>query len=147
MLARYNPFEMLTKLNEEMGEWFTKPFAPRAWAEWPPAQTIYAPVDLEETETEYLVKMDVPGAAENEFKITCQGEMLTIAGERKKEKEETKGNVFYRERQYGMFRRNVPLPAAVKQEGVRARYKDGVLEVHLPKAEKTPTKEIKVERK
>jgi HSP20 family protein len=146
-LVRYrNPFEMLGKLGEEMNEWFARPLAPLAWAPvWPPAETLFTPVDLEETDNEYLVKMDVPGAKENDFKVTCLGETLTIAGERKEEKEETKGNVFHRERQYGMFHRTIALPAAVKAEAVRARYKNGVLEVHLPKAEKTPTKEIKVE--
>jgi HSP20 family protein len=147
LLARYkNPFEMLGKLGEEMNEWFAGPRF--AWTPaWPPAATLFTPVDLEETENEYLVKMDVPGANEKDFKVTCLGDKLTIAGERKEEKEEKKGNVFHREREYGMFSRTIALPAPVKPEAVLARYKDGVLEVHLPKAEKTLTKEIKVERK
>jgi HSP20 family protein len=149
-LVRYtSPFEMLNRLGEEMNEWFfTQPLALRTWGPmWPPNETLFTPVDLEEKENEYLVKMDVPGADEKDFKVTCLGDKLTIAGERKHEKEETKGNVFHKERQYGMFSRTIALPAAVKPEAVYAHYKNGVLEVHMPKAAVVPNKEIKVERK
>ena len=147
-LSRYtSPFELLNRLSNDM--WFDRPFSLARWPEWQrewQSEKLFAPLDLCETENEYIVKMDVPGLQENQINVSCHGETLTISGERKEEKEETKGNVHHSERHYGTFRRGVSLPGAVKPEDVRARYVDGVLEVHLPKAQKTVSRDIRVER-
>src|SRR4030095_11495361 len=101
-LTRYrSPFELLNRFTDEMNEWFEKPFALTRWPEWS-GEKFFTPLDLAENENEYIVKMDVPGLQENQINVSCHGEQLTISGERKEEKEETKGNVYHRERQYGM---------------------------------------------
>jgi HSP20 family protein len=143
-LAPHRPFDLLSRIAEDMNEfrnWFQLPSLAPAF----PARALYAPYDLEENDNEFVVRMDVPGMAEKDIKVVANGGALTISGERKEEKTETKGNVTYSERQYGSFTRSIALPANIKTDAVRAQYKEGVLEVHLPKAQKSVTKEIKIE--
>ena len=151
-ITRYEkPVSLLQQLNQEMNEltsrWFGRSTVdlPQL-ADWPARDTLFTPIDISDSDGELIVKMDVPGAKSDEIKVECNGDMLTISGERKEEKSEKKGEVFYTERQSGSFMRRLALPTAVKQDQVQARYKDGVLEVHLPKAEQTQTKSVKVEK-
>ena len=151
-MTRYEkPQSLLQQLNQEMNElrarWFGHPTTdgPRQ-LDWPARETMFTPIDIAESDGELIVTMDVPGAKSDEIKVDCNGDMLTISGERKEEKTEKKGETFYTERHSGSFMRRLSLPTAVKKDKVKARYKDGVLEVHLPKAEETKTKSIKVEK-
>lgn len=136
--------QMRKELDTLFGAWFGRMPALHL-PTWPAAQSVFTPCELQETEGEFVVKMEVPGVTEKDIKVTFQGESLTIQGERKEEKVEGKGNTRYTERTYGSFMRVVPMPAAVKTEEIRARCKDGVIEVHLPKAQKTAAREVKVE--
>ncbi len=107
-------------------------------AEWAPV------VDIQETETEYLVKADLPEVEKKDVQVTVQEGVLTIQGERKQEKEE-KGRKFHRvERSYGTFLRTFTVPEDAEETKVTADFKDGVLRVHLPKTEKPRSKAIEV---
>jgi HSP20 family protein len=91
------------------------------------------------------VKAELPGMSKSDIEVTVSDSTLTLKGEKKKE-EEVKEKEYYRcERAYGSFLRTVDLPAEVKAEGVKAIFKDGVLEIRLPKSEKAKQKEVRVQ--
>jgi HSP20 family protein len=144
-IARWDPFKELEDLERRMARWFDRPPRRREGekealtvAEWSPL------VDIEESEKEYLVKAELPEIKKDDVKVTVENGVLTIAGERKFEKEE-KGKKYHRiERSYGTFVRSFMLPEDVDGTNVSAEYKDGVLHVHLPKAEQAKPKVIEV---
>jgi len=91
-------------------------------------------VDVQETEQEYLIKAELAEMKKEDVKVNVLNGVLTIEGERTQEKEE-KGKKFHQvERLYGTFVRQFSLPAEVDAANVQADYKEGVLNVHLPKA-------------
>jgi len=107
--------------------------------EWSPS------ADISETEKEYLIRAELPGVKKEDVRVHLSDGMITIEGERKQEKDE-KGEKFHRvERFYGSFSRRFSLPDNIKAETVRSDYKDGVLAVHIPKAEKDKPKQIPVQ--
>jgi HSP20 family protein len=107
-------------------------------AEWSPL------VDITEDDKEYLIKADLPEVKKEDVKLTVQDDVMSISGERKYEKEE-KGKKYHRvERAYGSFMRSFTLPEDADGSKVSAEYKDGVLNVHLPKSEKAKPKSIEV---
>ncbi|MEE9515138.1 MAG: Hsp20/alpha crystallin family protein [Candidatus Brocadiales bacterium] len=107
-------------------------------ARWGPA------VDVLETSDSVIVKVELPGVDPKRVDIAVSGENLTIKGEKKEEKEE-KGKNFYRvERSYGNFCRTIPLPTAVEADKAKADYKEGVLQVTLPKSDKAKAKRIPI---
>jgi HSP20 family protein len=127
------PFTELARMEREMEDVFGRFFpAVRTWAgmerAWTPA------VDMREEKDEIVVKADLPGLDDKDIQVTVQDGTLTIRGERKEEKEEKGEEYYYAERAYGAFVRSLPLPAGVEADKVKATFKKGVLEVHLPKA-------------
>src|SRR6187397_167589 len=132
-IVKWHPFRELedlqTRLNRVFGE---VPFRrleeePPFFAKWTPA------VDIQETDKEYLIKAELPEVKKENVKVEVLDGMLTIEGERTQEKEE-KGKKFHKiERAYGKFVRQFALPSGVDATKVQAEYKDGVLNVHLPK--------------
>jgi HSP20 family protein len=100
--------------------------------------------DVSETENSVEVRIDLPGVKPEEIEIQVSGNMLTVSGERKEEKEE-KGKTFHRvERTWGRYARSVMLPAAVNDAEAAAVYKDGVLTITLPKTEEAKAHKIKI---
>lgn len=107
-------------------------------ADWTPV------VDIQETDTEYLVKAELPEVKKEDAKVTLENGVLMLQGERKQEKEE-KGKKFHRvERSYGTFVRTFTMPLDADESKVAADFKDGILRVHLPKMEKPRPKAIEV---
>lgn len=109
-----------------------------AVADWMPS------VDISETDNAYLIKGEIPGVKKEDVKVTIQEGMLTIQGERKQEKEE-KGKKFHRvECCYGNFMRSFRVPDDADESAVKAEFKDGMLNVTLPKSAKAKAKSINV---
>jgi len=107
-------------------------------AEWAPL------VDIIEHDKEYLIKAELPEVKKDDVKVTVQGDVLMITGERTFEKEE-KGRKYHRvERAYGRFARSFTLPEDADGNKVAAEFMDGVLKVHLPKSERAQIKSIEV---
>lgn len=101
-------------------------------------------VDVVETNDTVVVKAELPGMEPKDVDISVSDDRLTIKGERKAEKEE-KGKTFYRmERCYGSFSRTIELPASVEADKAKADYKNGVLEITLPKTEQVKAKKIPI---
>lgn len=107
----------------------------------------FAPVvDINETPEEFVLQLDLPGISQKDVKVSLMGDTLTIRGERKLEKQEKKdGNTLHVERAFGTFERSFTLHAPVRADGVKASYKDGVLEIHVPKADEARLREIEVQ--
>ncbi len=142
---RWDPFREIEELGDHLNRMLTawqrqersgrEPFA---FADWSPV------VDVCETEDEYSIRAEIPEVDKKNLKVTIQNGVLTIQGERKREKEE-KGKRFHRiERSYGSFARSFTLPGEVDEERLKADFHDGVLVVHLPKSERAKTNAIEV---
>lgn len=143
-LVRWNPFreldDMQSRLNRLFGD---APFSRTQGDEmslsgWSPA------VDVHETDTEYVIKADLPDVKKEDVKVELLDGSLTIEGERHQEKEES-GKKFHKiEREYGKFLRRFGLPSEVDASKVEAEFKNGVLHVHLPKSVTAKPKAIDV---
>ena len=107
---------------------------------------VWAPlVDVYETRDDLIVSCDLPGVPEEKVSASITGDVLTIKGQRKLQSE-VKGESYHRlERWYGKFERHVSLPMPVQADRVKATYRDGALEIRLPKAEEIMPKEIKID--
>jgi HSP20 family protein len=101
-------------------------------------------VEIEETPEQFVLRMDLPGVAQQDVKVHVMGDTLTIRGERKQESSEKAGNWLRCERTYGTFERSFTLGAPVRADQVKAISKDGVLEVSVPKAEEARVREVEV---
>ncbi|SVA87146.1 uncharacterized protein METZ01_LOCUS140000 [marine metagenome] len=101
-------------------------------------------VDIEETEQNYVIRVELPGLEKNMVKVVVENGALTLSGERDLERK-VEGKTFHRvERSHGIFRRSFTLPEDVDSESVVANFKDGLLEIHVAKHEKTLPKSIEV---
>lgn len=137
--------EPLAALRDEMEDLFAK-----YWGEegdgWGTGM-VAPPLDVSETGKALRVRLDLPGVEAPEIDIQVSDNQLTIAGERKEEKEE-KGEAYYRiERRAGKFSRSISLPCAVDENKIDATYHDGVLKIILPKTEEAKARRIPVKPK
>lgn len=113
----------------------TEDVARRAWL---------PPVDIREKEDALMFAVELPGMTKDDIDITLENNVLTVAGERKFEKE-TKGEEYHRlERSYGHFTRSFTLPSSVRTDKVDANFENGVLHISLPKQENAKPKKISI---
>jgi HSP20 family protein len=101
-------------------------------------------LDLYEEKDQIVVKAELPGLTKDDIHISISDNVLTIKGEKKKEEEDSGKDYYRSERVYGAFIRSLPLPAEINPDKVQATFKNGVLEIRLPKSEEAKKKEIKV---
>ena len=119
----------------------------RRWAEsedrdWMPA------VDVEEREKEYSVSVDIPGVDKKDVKVSVEGNVLSIKGERKDERaEDEDGTCYCSERRFGTFSRSFSLSKKIDTENITAKHKNGVLTITLPMAEEALEREIEIQVK
>ena len=102
-------------------------------------------VDVEETAEGFVIKADLPGVSQKDVKVSLMGDTLVIRGERKPEQRSNESTPLRMERSYGMFERSFTLGAPVRSDQVKATYRDGVLEIHVPKAEEARLREIDIQ--
>ena len=100
--------------------------------------------DISEADDHFVVKADLPGIDPKNLDISLTGNVLTIRGEKKEEREEKNERYYTLERQFGSFTRSFMLPADVKEDGIEASYKGGVLRVNIPQSERAKQKKIPV---
>jgi len=132
----------LATLREEMEDLF-EPMLGEGGDGWG-TRMLAPPIDLSETDATVQARLDLPGVDPKEIDIQVSGNQLTIAGERKEEKEE-KGELYHRiERRCGRFSRSISLPCSVNEDKIDATYRDGVLSITLPKTEAAKSKKIEV---
>ncbi|HEY3216444.1 MAG TPA: Hsp20/alpha crystallin family protein [Candidatus Eisenbacteria bacterium] len=149
-LMRWNPtvlgpFRERTSLNDEMDRLFES-FFDRGVIRGDVAPLSTPAVDIEETADAFVVRADLPGMTQKDVKVNLMGDTLTIRGERKREDVQKNGKSLHRaERVYGTFERSFTFGTPVRGDGVTAQYRDGVLEVRVPKAEEARVREIAVD--
>ena len=145
MISRWDPFRDLAQLQDRINRIFedrmtregrTEPASTRTWAPL---------VDIYEDESELVVRAEIPGVKREDINIQVTNDELVISGERKFEEDGGKRNYMRLERPYGPFQRSFSIGLPVKTTEVKASYKDGVLEVTVPKAEETKPKQVQVE--
>jgi HSP20 family protein len=144
-LARWNPNRDMMSVRDEMSRVLNEVFGrgasdESAWfsGAWTP------PVDIYETDEALVMKAELPGFSKDDISIELKENTLVIKGERKHEDEVKEGNYHRMERSYGAFQRAFMLPITVDQEKVKASYKDGILELRLPKVQAAQPKRIAV---
>ncbi len=143
-LVRWSPVRDMVGIQDEMNRLFNALFE-KSPERRESGVTAWSPlVDISEMEDEILVTVEVPGMKKEDINITIQDNVLTLKGE-KKQVEEDKNKNFHRvERIYGTFERSFSLPSTVQTDRVKAVYKDGVLNITLPKSEEAKPKEIAI---
>ena len=148
-LVRWDPFRELESMSDRLNRMYGGQPMPRGHAgeptkdsmtivDWSPA------VDVAETTEEFQLKAELPEVKKEDVKVCVENGVLRIEGHRHQEKEE-KGKKFHRiERSYGSFLRTFTLPDNVDDKTVRAEFKDGVLNIRLPKTQTAKAKSIEV---
>jgi HSP20 family protein len=143
-IVKWNPFRELEEIHTRLNRVFNEAPQRRTegdglfFAEWAPA------VDIQETDKEYVIKAELPEVKKENVKVEMLDGVLTIEGERTQEKEE-KGKKFHKvERAYGKFVRQFALPTEVEAAKVQAEFKDGMLNVHLPKSASAKPRSVEV---
>ena len=145
-VGAHRPTEILPRKND-FDRWFDRlvedfwrrPF-PTLWRpgrSWPSeAGTMHLlAVDLYEEKEDIVVKAELPGLSKEDITVQVTDSMLLIKGEKKREEEIKEGDYYCSERSFGSFSRSIDLPSDVKADHVKASFKDGVLEIRLPKTE------------
>lgn len=150
-LRRWMPTMGITPPEEEMEDMFARfermlgvPARRRAIVEtrgWGPL------VEMLDRKDEVLLRAELPGVKKEDIRVSVTGDVLSIEGERKAEEEVKEEDYYCCERAYGRFYREISLPAGVQKENISSEYKEGVLEIHIPKAEEVKPKEIEVKVK
>ena len=138
-LMVWNPFAEIERIRREFDR-LLEELVPREEGE-----RVFAPVvDVYETDQELVVKAELPGVKKENVEVSIRDNALYIRGEQKAEREE-KTKAYHRvERVYGRFERVLPLPTDVKVESAKAEFKDGVLEIRIPKAEGAKERKIEI---
>lgn len=146
-MIRFSPGSEMRNIQREIDRVFDSFFTPRRSNGGDDASqtAVWAPrVDLAETEDAYLIHADLPGISKENLEINYQDNTLTLSGERKAEEKHEGRNYVRMERTAGSFYRAFSLPRAVQSDAIEADYKDGVLNVRIPKAEESKPRRIEV---
>ncbi|MBN1383671.1 MAG: Hsp20/alpha crystallin family protein [Elusimicrobia bacterium] len=123
-------------------------FIGRHWADKKLGEAILSPkIELQDKKDAITIRAEIPGVDKKDIKLTLDHGNLIVSGETKKEEETNKKDYYYSERTYGSFYRSIPLPVDVDEKTVKANYKDGILNITLPKTKeaKEKLKEITIE--
>ena len=110
-----------------------------------PGHVWVPPVDMYATKDDLVLTLELPGVSEKDVTVSITGDLLTVKGERRFEHQVKEQDLLHVGRTYGKFERVIQLPMAVQADRVKATYRDGVLEITLPKAEELKPKEIKID--
>jgi HSP20 family protein len=144
-LVKWDPFTELEDVSNHLNRIFRRLPVPAEadrevldMADWMPT------VDITETDTEYLITGEIPGVNKEDVKLTIANGMITMRGERKQEKEEKDLKSHRIERCYGSFFRSFRMPDDVDETTVKAEFKNGLLNVIMPKSGKNKAKSIDV---
>jgi len=145
-LTHWDPIAEADSLHSELDRLFDRLAfrpnrSPHTWfeADWTPA------MDVEETDSSIIVRTELPGMKKDDIKVSGSKDSLCISGERRFDEEEKKKNYKRVERAYGKFQRCVSLPGDVDWDKCKAVYRDGVLELTLPKAATAQVRQIPIQ--
>jgi HSP20 family protein len=140
-IVRWDPFEEMAgfrRLFDQPFQAFLQPGVP-AEASWNPL------ADISEAKEAYTVKVELPGMKQEDIAVSVEENVLSVKGERKREAETTEEGYSRIERRHGSFERQFTFPATVDMEQIQATYRDGILEIRLPKKEEAKPKTVKIQ--
>ena len=140
-LVRWDPLQEFVAMSHRLNRTISDPYAQRtedSFGAWAP------PVDIFERQDHLVIRAEVPGVQKEDMDVRIENGVLTLHGERKQETDLKEENTHRMERVYGAFTRSFSLPTSVDAAKVTATYRDGVLEVTVPKAETAKPKSIEI---
>ncbi|PEN12930.1 heat-shock protein [Longibacter salinarum] len=145
LLTRYRPAQGLRGLQDEVNRMFDDLFVSSRQDTDEAGAAVWAPrVDMMETENDYMIRADLPGMTKNEINVRLEDNRLIINGQRKAEKKTEDASVIRTERTFGSFYRSIRLPRTVDDSKIDASFKNGVLEITVPKVESAKPKQIEI---
>ena len=144
-IVRWDPLRNVAVLQDRINRMFNEAFGSSkdfedevSMSAWRPATDIY------DTDNALVIKTELPGIGKDDVSIDVKGNVLTIKGERSFDKEIKEENYYRKERSFGKFQRSFALPEAVNPEVIKANFKNGVLEIKVPKTEEKKPKQISI---
>ncbi len=149
-IVKWSPMKELEEMRKDMERFFGDIFEPfprrRRWWLRPTEPGVVVPnIDMYDKKDEIVVKAELPGVEKDNVELTISKDSLTIKGETKKEQEIKEEDYYCSERSYGSFLRTIALPVGIDADKAKATFKNGVIEIRLPKIEEVKPKEIKVQ--
>jgi len=142
-IQQWEPLREMVSLREAMNSLLQDSFV-RPGSLLGDGNALMLPLDVAETENEFIVRASLPGVRPEDVKITAQGDTLTISGEIKAEDEKKNERYHVRERRFGRFLRTVTLSTPISPDKAQATFENGVLTLVLPKAEEAKPKQIRI---
>jgi HSP20 family protein len=142
-IVRYNPWQEMNSLQRQLNRLFDDVMTPNLGGEFGNLDRIPA-AELSETEDAVHLKLEVPGMSAKDLDIQVMADRVAIAGERKEETKTEENGKTRSEFRYGKFQRVIPLPVRIQNTNVTADYKDGILNLTLPKTEEEKNRVVKV---
>ncbi len=144
MFRRWDPFQELHELSETFDRFFNRFWSDQPWSS-PQWVGDYLPLDIVETDENYLVKASIPGLNPDDLEITFSNNVLTIKGEVKPDWKVDQPCYHLKERWHGPFQRSLTLPENIVADDIQANYEAGVLTVVLPKSAEARPKRIQIQ--
>lgn len=149
-LETYRPMGWLSpieRMDEMFDEFFRRPLGRPLLSRFPRIMEEIAPspsVDIFEDKDDIVLKTELPGMTKDDIEINLSEDMITLSGEKKQEEKIEKKNYYRHECSYGSFKRSFKLPAEVQSDKAKASFKNGILEVRIPKTEEAKKKAVKI---
>ena len=144
-LVKWNPWREMDTFADRISRVFDGTLLPSNWTSEESALGNWKPVvDILDHEDKIVIKAELPGVDKKDIRVDLKDNVLTLEGERSHENEVKEDNYYRRERVYGKFHRSFMVPAGLEADKIKADYKDGVLNIEIPKPEEEKTKTISV---
>ncbi|MBA3019084.1 MAG: Hsp20/alpha crystallin family protein [Proteobacteria bacterium] len=144
-IVRWDPLRNVATLQDRINRIFNEAFADSKDFEDEVSMSAWRPVvDIFDTNNAIVIKAELPGIKKDDVSVDVKDNVLTIKGERSLSKEIKEENYYRKERSFGKFQRSFTLPEAIEPAGIKANFKNGVLEIEVPKAEEKKPKQISI---
>ncbi len=149
-VVKWSPLKELEDMRRDMDRLFEEFFTPaprrRRWSGKQDGGGIVVPgIDMYDRKNEIVINAELPGVNKEDIDLSITKDTVTLKGEVKKEEEIKEEDYYASERNYGAFARTIALPVEVDSEKAKASFKNGILELVIPKREESKPKEIKIE--
>jgi HSP20 family protein len=148
-VERWDPFGELRRwrpLRSPLFPGSLRDFFGEGLEDWPTSRELRPAVDVHEDDARYTVSVELPGSKKEDVTVELEGDVLTIRGEKKSEREEKKERAHYVERRFGSFSRSFSLPQDALAEKIDASFQEGVLTLTIPKGGKAKPKTIAIKK-
>ncbi len=143
-IVRWQPYGAVASLQDSINRLFSEAF-PRSFTDEDVSLSAWKPVvDIYDKTDSIVIHAELPGVSKENVSIEVKENVLTLKGERVDVKEVSEDKFYRRERSFGSFHRSFTLPSAINPDKIKATFKDGVLEIEIPKPEEQKPKQIQI---